>query len=42
MNPVNLTKPSRPTKRLVAFYNHRATAEQHIKEGKNAINWTRL
>ena len=23
-------------------YNHRGTAEQHIKEGKNAINWTRL
>ena len=23
---------------MVAFY----TAEQHIKEGKNAINWTRL
>ena len=33
---------SRPTKRVVAFYNHRGTAEQHIKEGKNAINWTRL
>ena len=32
----------RPTKRVVAFYNHRGTAEQHIKEGKNAINWTRL
>ena len=28
---------SRPTKRVVAFYNHRGTAEQHIKEGKNAI-----
>ena len=27
---------------MVAFYNHRGTAEQHIKEGKNAINWTRL
>ncbi len=26
----------------VAFYNQRGTAEQHIKEGKNAINWTRL
>ena len=32
VNPVNLTNP----------YNHRGTAEQHIKEGKNAINWTRL
>ncbi len=26
----------------MAFYNQRGTAEQHIKEGKNAINWTRL
>jgi len=26
----------------VAFYNKRGTAEQHIKEGKNAIKWTRL
>ncbi len=24
------------------FYNGRGTAEQHIKEGKQAINWTRL
>ena len=28
--------------RVVAFYNLRGTAEQHITEGKNAINWTRL
>ena len=35
-----VTNLSRPTKRVVAFYNHRGTAEQHIKEGKNAINWT--
>ena len=27
---------------MVAFYNQRGTAEQHIKEGKNAILWTRL
>ena len=33
---------SRPTERVVAFYNQRGTAEQHIKEGKNAIVWTRL
>ena len=26
----------------MAFYNRRGTAEQHIKEGKNAIKWTRL
>ena len=27
---------------MEAFYNRRGTAEQHIKESKNAINWTRL
>ena len=27
---------------VVAFYNQRGTAEQWIKEGKNAIKWTRL
>ena len=27
-----VTNLSRPTKRVVAFYNHRGTAEQHIKE----------
>ena len=27
---------------MVAFYNQRGTAEQRIKEGKNAIRWTRL
>lgn len=27
---------------IVCFYNQRGTAEQHIKEGKQAINWTRL
>jgi hypothetical protein len=32
----------RPAELVVAFYNHRGTAEQHIKEGKNAIKWTRL
>ena len=37
-----VTKLSRPTERVVAFYNQRGTAEQHIKEGKNAIKWTRL
>ena len=29
-------------KNVVAFYNQRGTAEQHIKEGKGAIKWTRL
>jgi hypothetical protein len=33
---------SRSAERVVAFYNKRSTAEQWIKEGKNAINWTRL
>ena len=35
----NLTKPS---KRVVNFYNGRGTAEQWIKEGKNAVQWTKL
>ena len=37
-----VTNQSRPAERVVAFYNHRGTAEQFIKEGKNAIKWTRL
>jgi len=37
-----VTNLSRPASRVVAFYNQRGTAEQHIKEGKNAIAWTRL
>ncbi len=28
--------------RVTKFHNGRGTAEQWIKEGKNAINWTRL
>ena len=32
-----VTNLSRPTERVVAFYNQRGTAEQWIKEGKNAI-----
>ena len=31
-----------PTKRVVRFYNRRGTAEQWIKEGKNAVKWTKL
>jgi hypothetical protein len=27
---------------VVQFYNKRGTAEQWIKEGKNAVKWTRL
>ena len=37
-----VTNMTRPAERVVAFYNHRGTAEQWIKEGKNAITWTRL
>lgn len=37
-----VTNLTRPAERVVAFYNHRGTAEQHIKEGKNAVTWTRL
>ncbi|MDP7653609.1 MAG: IS1380 family transposase [Candidatus Marinimicrobia bacterium] len=37
-----VTNLTRPAQRVVAFYNHRGTAEQYIKEGKNAIKWTRL
>ncbi len=38
----SVTNLSRPAERVVAFYNQRGTAEQHNKEGKNAIKWTRL
>ncbi len=37
-----VTNLSRPAERVTKFYNGRGTAEQWIKEGKNAINWTRL
>jgi Transposase DDE domain group 1 len=37
-----VTNLTRPNKGVVKFYNGRGTAEQHIKEGKNAIRWTRL
>jgi hypothetical protein len=37
-----VTNLIRPNKRVVKFYNGRRTAEQHIKEGKNALRWTRL
>jgi hypothetical protein len=33
---------ARSAEGVVAFYNHRGTCEQYIKEGKNAIKWTRL
>jgi len=37
-----VTDMTRPAERVAAFYNQRGTAEQWIKEGKNAIKWTRL
>ena len=37
-----VTNLSRPANRVVNFYNQRGTAEPWIKEGKNAIKWTRL
>ena len=37
-----LTNLSRSAERVVAFYNQRGKTEQYIKEGKNAIKWTRL
>ncbi len=37
-----MTNLTRPNARVVKFYNGRGTAEQWIKEGKNAIRWTRL
>jgi hypothetical protein len=37
-----VTNLPRPSRRVTKFYNARGTAEQHIKEGKNALRWTRL
>jgi hypothetical protein len=37
-----VTNLSRPSERVVRFYNGRGTAERWIKEGKNALRWTRL
>ena len=37
-----VTNLSRPADQVASFYNQRGTAEQWIKEGKNAINWTQL
>jgi hypothetical protein len=41
-NTQRVSRMTRPAERVVAFYNQRGTAEQHIKEGKNAVTWTRL
>src|SRR6266568_309265 len=37
-----VTNLARPAERIVAFYNHRGTCEQYIKEGKGAVKWPRL
>jgi hypothetical protein len=37
-----VTNLSYPTRGVVHFYNGRGTAEQWIREGKHALNWTRL
>jgi hypothetical protein len=39
---VIVTNLPRSAEGVVAFYNHRGTCEQYIKEGKNAIKWTGL
>ena len=37
-----VTNLNRRSKNVVQFYNGRGTAEQWIKEGKNAVKWTKL
>ena len=37
-----VTNMTRPAERVAAFYNQRGTAERWIKEGRNAVTWTRL
>jgi hypothetical protein len=37
-----VTNLRRSPRQVVKFYNGRGTAEQWIKEGKNAVKWTRL
>ncbi len=37
-----VTNRTRPSRSGVRFYNQRGTAEQWIKEGKQAAHWTRL
>ncbi|QGQ25638.1 hypothetical protein F1728_24445 [Gimesia benthica] len=40
--PIGTELGARSSKNMVKFYNGRGTAEQWIKEGKNAANWTKL
>jgi hypothetical protein len=37
-----VTNLARSAEGVIAFYSQRGTCEQYIKEGKNAIKWTRL
>ena len=37
-----MTNLRRSAHRVVQFYNGRGTAEQWIKEGKNAVKWARM
>jgi len=37
-----VTNLRRKPRQVVKFYNGRGTAEQWIKEGKNAVKWTKL
>ena len=37
-----VTNMTRSPERVTLFYNQRGTTEQYIKEGKNAVIWTRL
>ena len=37
-----VTNLRRPVYQVVKFYNGRGTAGQWIKEGQNAVKWTRL
>ena len=37
-----VTSMTLPSRSVVRFYNKRGTAEQWIKEGKQATHWTRL
>ena len=37
-----VTNLAKHSKNVVKFYNGRGTAEQWIKEGKNAVKWTKL
>ncbi len=37
-----MTNLNRPAQQVVTFCNQRGKAEPYIKEGRTAINWTRL